>query len=166
MSVARYLRNLKVASTLDFTDNELSNFRDCINGLYRILKHVYDSPRRIPRLMNSVTALELSRELVYQSPDEYYRFVCNEVTICVRYRYRSKCYSVACTGWNITREIEKAGHLLQLDKVEKVDKDDFSCGFYYYGRFTRENFTECVNYYFAFLKLYIQTRLDEAFTLF
>lgn len=159
-----YVEKIKNMSTYDFSDNELCNFREAINVLYKVLKHVFDSPRRIPRVYNTPVAYELSREKLYQSPDDFYKFTSDNVVICIRFRARFNCYSVGVLGTKVDSDFLHKMNI-KTDYLE-INKDVFSQGFTYYGSFTRGKFHECVALYFSFVKWFIQNRLDEVFLLF
>lgn len=152
MGVNKYIENIKNCSELDFTDNQLTNFREHISGLYKILKNVFDSPRKMARCYNSIVSYELSREKRFQSPDEYYRFIDDNVIICIRYRSRLKVYCVGVIGWR-PRSVS----------ASYIDDSDFSCGFNFYGGFTRKDFKSCVYLWSDLIKEYLNSKKMELF---
>ena len=67
--------------TFDFSDGQVKQFRSLISDLYKLLKDVYDRPRRQYQRYSSFVDYKVKRQRIYLRPDEFYRFVFDNITV-------------------------------------------------------------------------------------
>lgn len=130
--------------TFDFTDEQVKQFRSNISDLYKLLKDVFDRPRRQPLIYNSYIDYKVKRQRIYQHPDTFYNFTFDNINVHVARRVRS-VYSVAVHGVKVSDKLFKL--LGNPDSYISSSERDFSCGFIYYGRFPLSQFQKVVEAY-------------------
>lgn len=135
----------------DFTEEQLRNLKSSCTEMYRILKFVFDSPRKLVRPYNSLERYKFEKERVYQSPSEYYHYRDNENQIQLWKRRNG--YSVAVCGPFRPDGVNFEAFIGHEKK--------FSQGFNFYGLFTRDRFTSAVYCYNFIVRQYIQQKFDS-----
>lgn len=150
MSLKDVTENLKNFSHYAFNDNELMTFRQNISELYKVLKRVFDTPRRLPRCYNSLTAYKLSRERRYSSPSDFYHFSDDNVYITICYRTRRRCFSVGVIGWSVPNRF--------INSNLSNSEHEFSQGFLYYGDYSRKDFDSCIKLWRDIVSDYIKNK--------
>ena len=127
-------------SRFDFTENQLKTLKTSCTELYRLLKFVFDSPRKLTRPYNSMEQYRFQRERVYQSPSDYYQFRNNETEIKIWKRKNG--YSVAVCGDFVPTSVNFSAFV--------GNEKTFSQGYRFYGVWPRQQFENCV-YTFQFV---------------
>lgn len=127
--------------TFDFSDGQVKQFKSLISDLYKLLKDVYDRPRRQYQKYSSFIDYKVKRQRVYVRPDEFYRFVFDNITIQI-VRRQHNIFSVAVSG---VKPNEKIYRLLgNPDNYFSPSERDYSCGLVFYGHYLASHFNECV----------------------
>lgn len=135
----------------DFTEEQLRNLKISCTELYRILKFVFDSPRKLQRPYTSVDRYKFEKERVYQSPSDYYHY--RDDTICIELRKRRQIYSLAVFG----RFIPEGLNFEEFIGHEK----EFSGGFNYYGRWSLHQFYTAVYTFNYVVRQYINDKMNS-----
>lgn len=140
-------------SRLDFNDEQLKVLRSASFDIYNVLKPLFERKNGIVRPYNSLTDYQLKKQIKLDRPSDYFVFKHDNVIIEIALR-RSLIYSVAVLGFKPTDRC--------LNELMKVPDDwlttsekDFSNGYYFYGRFNRQHFSDCVDLWLKMIINYL-----------
>lgn len=139
-------------SRFDFTENQLVTMRNSVTELYKVLKFVFDSPRKLQKPYTSLEEYKFKRERLLQSPSDFYSFRDDTIEIKI-WKRRGNVYSIAVFGDFIPEGIN-------FDAYTGHEKE-FSQGFMFYGRFGVKEFSTCVTVFNYTVKQYIQKKQDS-----
>ena len=134
-------------SRLDFNDEQLKVLRSASYDIWNVLKPLFekDSNGRI-RPYNSITDYQLKQELKLDRPSDYFVFKHDKTVIEIALR-RKQVYSVAVCGFTPK---DKCLNLAMSvpDSWISPSEQEFSNGYFFYGRFNRKDFSQCVDLWF------------------
>lgn len=138
-------------STFDLSVDQMRQLKVSCTDLYKILHFIFSANKVIERPVNSVYAKRIMLEKRFQRPSDYYNFKDEEVNICLTLR-RGSFYSVACCGFTPEG--------VNLDFMTGSE-NEFSAGFNYYGRFSRNDFFKALRCWRYVVKQYINKKFDN-----
>lgn len=143
----------KIKNTrFEFTEEQLKNLKIASANMYEILKYVFDAPRRLYKPYNSLEDYKVKKERLYTSPSDFYSFRYDNVLIQIHYRF-NRFYSVGVFGYQFGFDnLEDDLPVSEKMRFEKV----FSNGFYYYGSFSRNEFSKCVDMFENLISRYMR----------
>lgn len=136
----------------EFSEDQLRNLKSSCTDMYKILKFVFDSPRKLQKPYTSLDQYKYTKERKLQSPSDFYSFRDDEVQIQL-WKRRNAFYSVAIFGDFIPEGVNFeyfVGHEKQ-----------FSCGFNFYGKWLPSEFSQAVDTYKYIVRQYIQKTFDD-----
>lgn len=136
MSMYDFIQNIK-ESRFDFKDSELNNLRIACTDMYKILKGIFDTPRR-EKKYTSVQNYKILQERKYRYPDEFYKFDFNNIVVAI-YRRRGDKYSVGVQGITIN----------DVPAMKTDTEKEFLGGFDFFGEFKRDRFAECIELFLS-----------------
>lgn len=137
--------NLNIKNyTFDFTDEQVKQFKSNLTDLYKLLKDVFDRPRRQPLLYSSYVDYKIKRQRLYSHPDTFYNFTFDNINVHIARRIHG-IFSVAVHGITVNDKVYKL--LGSPDDYLSTSERDYSCGFVYYGHFVLSDFQKAVETY-------------------
>lgn len=136
----------------DFSENQLITLKNSCTELYRVLKFVFDSPKKLQKPYTSLEEYRFRKERMYQSPSDFYHYRDNEVEIKL-WKRLGRFYSVAVYG-NFTPQG------INFDAFIGHEKE-FSQGFMFYGKFLQKEFSKAIDVFNYTVKQYIQKKQDD-----
>lgn len=148
MSMTDFIKNVQKAP-YNFSEDQLKMLRCSITDLYKLLKEVFDSPRKNYRPFTSVSMYKAKIEELYQSPSDYFCFKDKEVVIRIALRQGSH-YSVATCGLPLD---SKTFHFASSAATE--NERLFMAGFHFFGYFPRSDFKNCLDLYYEIVRTYV-----------